>query len=37
LYISEKTATVHVSNILRKLRVTSRVDAVAITQRVGAG
>jgi DNA-binding NarL/FixJ family response regulator len=27
LYISEKTASVHVSNILRKLGVTSRVQA----------
>jgi DNA-binding CsgD family transcriptional regulator len=29
LYISEKTASVHVSNILRKLGVTSRVQAAA--------
>jgi DNA-binding CsgD family transcriptional regulator len=29
LYISEKTASVHVSNILRKLAVTSRVQAAA--------
>lgn len=36
LYISEKTASVHVSNILRKLGVTSRVDAAAIAQRLGA-
>jgi DNA-binding NarL/FixJ family response regulator len=35
LYVSEKTASVHVSNILRKLGVTSRVDAAAIAQRVG--
>ncbi len=35
LYISEKTASVHVSNILRKLGVSSRVDAAAIAQRVG--
>ena len=34
LYISEKTASVHVSNILRKLSVTSRVDAAAIAQRL---
>ena len=27
LYISEKTASVHVSNILRKLGVTSRLQA----------
>jgi DNA-binding NarL/FixJ family response regulator len=37
LYISEKTASVHVSNILRKLGVTSRVDAAAIAQRLGGG
>ncbi len=36
LYVSEKTASVHVSNILRKLGVTSRVDAAAIAQRVAA-
>jgi DNA-binding NarL/FixJ family response regulator len=35
LYVSEKTASVHVSNILRKLGVSSRVDAAAIAQRVG--
>jgi DNA-binding CsgD family transcriptional regulator len=35
LFVSEKTASVHVSNILRKLGVTSRVDAAAIAQRVG--
>jgi len=35
LYVSEKTASVHVSNILRKLGVTSRVEAAAIAQRVG--
>ena len=29
LYISEKTASVHVSNILRKLGVTSRLQAAA--------
>jgi DNA-binding CsgD family transcriptional regulator len=34
LFVSEKTASVHVSNILRKLGVTSRVDAAAIAQRV---
>jgi len=37
LYVSDKTVSVHVSNILRKLGVTSRVDAAAIAQRVGAG
>ena len=35
LYISEKTASVHVSNILRKLGVASRVDAAAVAQRLG--
>lgn len=35
LYVSEKTASVHVSNILRKLGVNSRVDAAAIAQRLG--
>jgi DNA-binding NarL/FixJ family response regulator len=35
LFVSEKTASVHVSHILRKLGVTSRVDAAAIAQRVG--
>jgi DNA-binding CsgD family transcriptional regulator/tetratricopeptide (TPR) repeat protein len=35
LYVSEKTASVHVSNILRKLGVGSRVEAAAIAQRVG--
>ena len=37
LYVSEKTASVHVSNILRKLGVSSRVDAAAIAHRVGVG
>lgn len=35
LCISEKTASVHVSNILRKLAVTTRVDAAAVAQRLG--
>ncbi|MGD9704396.1 MAG: AAA family ATPase [Acidimicrobiia bacterium] len=35
LYVSEKTASVHVSNILRKLGVTSRVAAAAVAQRIG--
>ncbi len=34
LFVSEKTVSVHVSNILRKLGVTSRVDAAAIAQRL---
>lgn len=37
LYVSEKTASVHVSNILRKLGVSTRVDAAAVAQRVGVG
>ncbi len=36
LYVSEKTASVHVSNILRKLGVSSRVEAAAVAQRIGA-
>ena len=35
LYVSDKTASVHVSNILRKLGVNSRVDAAAVAQRLG--
>jgi DNA-binding NarL/FixJ family response regulator len=35
LYVSDKTASVHVSNILRKLGVSSRVEAAAIAQRAG--
>jgi DNA-binding CsgD family transcriptional regulator/tetratricopeptide (TPR) repeat protein len=35
LYISDKTASVHVSNILRKLGVTTRVEAAAVAQRLG--
>jgi len=35
LFLSDKTASVHVSNILRKLGVNSRVDAAAVAQRVG--
>ena len=35
LYISKKTASVHVSNILRKLDATNRVDAAEIAQRAG--
>ena len=37
LYVSEKTASVHVSNILRKLGVASRVEAAAVAQRLGLG
>jgi DNA-binding NarL/FixJ family response regulator len=36
LFVSEKTASVHVSNILRKLGVSSRVEAAAVAQRIGA-
>jgi DNA-binding CsgD family transcriptional regulator len=36
LYISEKTASVHVSNILRKLGVTSRLQAAAAARVHGA-
>lgn len=35
LYMSPKTASVHVSRILRKLGVRGRVDAAAVAQRVG--
>jgi DNA-binding CsgD family transcriptional regulator len=35
LFVSAKTASVHVSNILRKLGVNSRVDAAAVAQRLG--
>jgi DNA-binding NarL/FixJ family response regulator len=37
LYVSGKTVSVHISNILRKLQVTSRVEAAAVAQRVGLG
>lgn len=35
LFVSEKTASVHVSNILRKLGVARRIDAAALAQRAG--
>jgi DNA-binding CsgD family transcriptional regulator len=35
LFISEKTASVHMTNILAKLGVTSRFDAAAIAKRAG--
>jgi DNA-binding NarL/FixJ family response regulator len=37
LYISRKTASVHVSNLLRKLEVGSRIEAGRIGQVHGAG
>ena len=35
LFISEKTASVHVSNIIRKLAVTNRAEAAAVAHREG--
>ena len=35
LYISTSTASVHVSNILRKLGVSGRVQAAAVAERAG--
>ena len=37
LFISAKTASVHVSNILAKLGVSGRVEAAAVVHRLGAG
>jgi DNA-binding NarL/FixJ family response regulator len=37
LFISEKTASVHVTNLLRKLGVANRVEAAAVAQRTGIG
>jgi DNA-binding NarL/FixJ family response regulator len=35
LFISRKTASVHVSNILRKLGVSNRAQAAALAERAG--
>jgi DNA-binding NarL/FixJ family response regulator len=35
LYMSRKTASVHVSSILRKLGVSNRVQAAALAERAG--
>jgi DNA-binding NarL/FixJ family response regulator len=35
LFINPKTASVHVSNILRKLGVSTRVQAAALAERAG--
>ncbi len=37
LFITRKTASVHVSNILGKLGVANRVEAAAVAQRLGTG
>jgi DNA-binding NarL/FixJ family response regulator len=35
LFISRKTASVHVSNILRKLNASTRVEAATLAERAG--
>jgi DNA-binding NarL/FixJ family response regulator len=35
LFISRKTASLHVTNILRKLNVATRVQAAAVAERAG--
>jgi DNA-binding NarL/FixJ family response regulator len=35
LFISDKTASVHVSNILRKTGTSSRLEAAALAERLG--
>jgi DNA-binding NarL/FixJ family response regulator len=35
LFMSPKTASVHVSNILRKLNVVNRAEAAAVAERAG--
>jgi DNA-binding NarL/FixJ family response regulator len=37
LFISKKTASVHVSNLLRKLDVASRIEAGRVGQHAGLG
>lgn len=37
LYISQKTASVHVTHLLRKLGVATRVEAAAVAQRLDLG
>ena len=37
LFITRKTASVHVSNILGKLGVANRVEAAAVAHRLGLG
>ena len=37
LYISHKTASVHVTHLLCKLGVASRIEAAALAQRLGLG